>query len=181
MKYMLDHHQSFKIRFVNRLDMDTSGLIVVAKNAHSQADFMKQSQAGKVEKRYLALVKGWMTENEGTIDLPIGRPEGQVQREVMEDGQPSITHYTVVKRFDSGYTLVELLLETGRTHQIRVHLTHLGHPIVGDHLYGGGNAFLIERQALHAKYLSFRHPITGENLKLSAELPEDIKNLIAKL
>lgn len=182
MKYMLDTHQNFKIRFINRLDMDTSGLLVVAKNSHSQDDFTKQMKENKVAKRYVALVKGTLPQDSGTINLPLGRPdEERVQREVMEGGQPSVTHYTVLERYEKGYTLVELLLETGRTHQIRVHLSHIGYPVVGDHLYGGENPWLIERQALHARYLSFYHPVSGALLEVEAPLPQDILDAIEKV
>ena len=123
MKEMLDRGQSFKIRFMNRLDMDTSGIVAVAKNSHCQASFMKQSQAGLVEKRYLAIVKGLVKEDQGTISLPIGQPDPErVERAVVEGGSPSVTHYQVLDRFRAGYSLVELSLETGRTHQIRVHM-----------------------------------------------------------
>ena len=109
----------------------------------------------------------------------------------MEAGHPSTTHYTVLNRYplsnnssgdsSKGYTMVELLLETGRTHQIRVHMSHLGHPVVGDHLYGGEAPWLIERQALHARYLSFYHPITGNFMEVEAPLPDDILKLICKI
>ncbi|MEG0829219.1 MAG: RluA family pseudouridine synthase [Anaerovoracaceae bacterium] len=182
MKYMLDNGDNYKIRFINRLDMDTSGIVLVAKNSHGQASFMKQNQENKVKKIYIAVVTGIIAENEGTIDCPIGQPDpDSVRRGVVEGGSPSITHYTVLKRYDSGYTLVELGLETGRTHQIRVHLSHIGYPIVGDHLYGQSNAFLIERQALHAKSISLSHPVTGLPLAAEAPLPEDILKLIEKI
>ena len=182
MKDMLDRDQSFKIRFMNRLDMDTSGIVAVAKNSHCQASFMKQSQAGLVEKRYLAIVKGLVKEDQGTIDLPIGQPDPErVERAVVEGGSPSVTHYQVLDRFRAGYSLVELSLETGRTHQIRVHMAAIGHPVVSDHLYGESNPFLIERQALHARKLAMLHPVTGESVSFEAELPEDMANLLEKL
>ena len=182
MKYMIDSGQNYKIRFMNRLDMDTSGLVAVAKNAHCQASFMKQSQAGLVEKRYLAIVKGLIPSDAGTIDLPIGQPDPErVERAVTKDGAPSVTHYKVAERFNSGYSLVELALETGRTHQIRVHLAHIGYPIVSDHLYGETNPFLIERQALHAFQLSLSHPVTGEPLSCEAALPQDMQQLLDQL
>lgn len=181
MKYMTDTHQQFKIRFVNRLDMDTSGLLIIGKNSHTQDSLMKQMKTNTVEKRYVAIVKGVIEEEEGTIDLPIGRPDPErVERGVMEDGDPSITHYKVLERFNK-HTLVELLLETGRTHQIRVHMSHIGYPVLGDYLYGGDAPSLIERQALHARYLSFNHPVTGERLNLEADLYDDMNQLIAKL
>lgn len=182
MKYMLDSHQSFKIRFMNRLDMDTSGLVAVAKNSHCQASFMKQSQAGLVGKQYVAIVKGLVESDTGSIDLPIGQPDpDRVERAVVEDGAPSLTHYKVLERFHAGYSLLELSLETGRTHQIRVHMAHIGYPVVSDHLYGETNPFLIERQALHAQKLSLIHPVTGVPLKFNAHLPDDMIRLIEML
>ena len=185
MKYMEDTDQVFKIRFVNRLDMDTTGLLIVAKNSHSQDDLTKQMKANTTEKRYIAVVNGIVAEDKFTIDLPIGRPDPEnVARGVMtEGGYPSVTHVRVLERFPKGkgYTMVELLLETGRTHQIRVHMSHIGHPLVGDYLYGGDNPWLIERQALHAYRLSFNHPVTGQRLHIEAPLPDDIKKVIEKI
>lgn len=182
MKYMLDSGKNYKIRFMNRLDMDTSGIVAVAKNSHCQASFMKQSQAGLVEKRYLAIVKGIIAEDHGTIDLPIGKPDPErVERAVIEDGAPSVTHYTVLERFRAGYSFVELALETGRTHQIRVHMSHIGYPIVSDHLYGETNPLLIPRQALHARKLALTHPVTGTPLTFEAPLPEDMEQLLETL
>ena len=183
MHYMEQTSQSFKIRFVNRLDMDTSGLLVIAKNAYCQNDYTRQMKENLVEKRYIAIVKGIVESDNGTIDLPIGRPDPEnVRRGVMEGGSPSVTHYKVCERFPKkGYTMVELLLETGRTHQIRVHMSHIGHPVLGDWLYGGDNILLMERQALHAARLSFTHPITKEKLMLTAPLPEDMKRALELL
>lgn len=182
MNYMQSSEQTFKIRFMNRLDMDTSGIVAVAKNAHCQASFMKQSQAGLVEKHYLAIVKGIVDADEGTIDLPIGQPDPlRVERAVMEGGAPSVTHYQVARRFRAGYSLVELSLETGRTHQIRVHMAAIGHPVVSDHLYGETNPFFIERQALHARRLSMLHPVTGKRVSFEAQLPQDMERLLEKL
>ncbi len=180
--YIDTNNKRFKIRFINRLDMDTSGVLAIAKNSHSQDSVVKQMQKNNVEKKYLAVVKGIMKDDSGTIDQPIGQPDPLlVQRGVVEDGDESITHFKVVARYPKGYTLVELLLDTGRTHQIRVHLAHLGHPIVGDHLYGESEPFLIERQALHALSLSFDHPVTGEPMIFKAPLAEDMELLIKKL
>lgn len=183
MHYMEQTNQSFKIRFVNRLDMDTSGLLVIAKNAYCQNDYTRQMKENLVEKRYIAIVKGIVESDNGTIDLPIGRPDPEnVRRGVMEGGSPSVTHYKVCERFPKkGYTMVELLLETGRTHQIRVHMSHIGHPVLGDWLYGGDNILLMERQALHAARLSFTHPITKEKLMLTAPLPDDMKRALELL
>lgn len=181
-QYMLDTNQSFKIRFINRLDRDTSGLLALGKNSHAQDGFVKQMKSGLVEKKYLAVVKGVFPQDQGTIDEPLGRPDpDQVHRGVVAGGNPSITHFRVIERFASGYTLMELVLETGRTHQIRVHLSHLGFPIVGDTLYGCADDKLIKRQALHAESLSFLHPVTGLPLNLKAPLPDDMAQLLAML
>lgn len=183
MKYILDTDKHFKIRFINRLDMDTSGILVVGKNSHTQDNFTKQMSLNQVKKTYTAVVKGILEEDEATINLPIGQANSEkVERCVMpEGGSPSVTHYRVLERYKKGFTLVELLLETGRTHQIRVHLSHLGYPVVGDHLYGGSNVNLIERQALHSTKLSFRHPVSNELLEIEAPLPSDILELIEKI
>ncbi|MEG0918377.1 MAG: RluA family pseudouridine synthase [Anaerovoracaceae bacterium] len=181
-KYMIDNDQHFKIRFINRLDMDTSGLLALAKNSHSQDSFVKQMKVHKVKKQYLAIVIGIIENDHGTIDLPIGRPDpNKIARAVTPEGSPCVTHYEVIQRYNKGYTLVKLTLETGRTHQIRVHLSHIGYPIVGDHLYGGEKIHLIERQALHAAHLSFYHPVTNAHLKLDAPLPTDMAELLKKL
>ena len=181
MYYMEQTGKPFKIRFVNRLDMDTSGLLVVAKNSYTQNDYTKQMKENTVEKRYVSIVKGIVDADEGTIDLPIGRPDpDHVRRGVMEDGAPSVTHYKVLDRYN-GYSLVELLLETGRTHQIRVHMSHIGHPVLGDWLYEGLNPLLIDRQALHAAKLTFTHPMTKERVTFGAPIPEDMKKAIDKL
>jgi 23S rRNA pseudouridine1911/1915/1917 synthase len=182
MYHINETNQTFKIRFMNRLDRDTSGLVAIAKNPHCQSSFMKQSQANLVEKRYVAIVKGIMPDDEGTIDLPLGRPfEDSVVRAVIPDGAPSVTHYKVLERFSKGFTMLELELETGRTHQIRVHLSHIGYPIVSDHLYGIEEHDLIGRQALHAKKLSMIHPVTNEPLSWDTDLPDDMKELIEKI
>jgi 23S rRNA pseudouridine1911/1915/1917 synthase len=181
MKYMREHDESFKIRFVNRLDMDTTGLLILAKNSHAQDDLTRQMKNGGIEKHYIAIVNGIVDADEFTIDLPIGRSDPEkVARQVLTDGtgRPSVTHVKVLERFSKGYTMVELRLETGRTHQIRVHMSHIGHPVVGDYLYGGDNPWLIERQALHAYKLRFHHPGTGEITEVTAPLPDDIKKVI---
>lgn len=180
--YIDTNDKEFKIRFINRLDMDTSGVLAIGKNSHSQDSIVKQMQQNKVEKKYLAVVKGIIEEDSGTINQPIGQPDPLlVQRGVVEGGEESTTHFKVISRYTNGYTLVELILETGRTHQIRVHLKHIGHSIVGDHLYGENEPFLIERQALHACSLSLIHPVSGVPLTFEAPLPEDMENLIKKL
>ena len=183
--YFNESNQNCIVRLVSRLDMNTSGLIIIAKNQFSHGMLSKEMSENKVEKRYLAIVHGHLKEKSGTIDLPIYRPEGiemGTRRVIDERGQRSITHYKVVESFGDS-DLVECKLETGRTHQIRVHLSHLGHPIYGDVLYGNGDEEmdLIKRQALHAYRLDFASPRTGEILSLKADLPDHMKELIEKL
>ncbi len=181
--YFQKTEQNFKIRFINRIDMDTSGIIMLSKNAYAQDIITKEMSTGNVKKRYLALAHGTLPEKSGTINLPIGRPsEESVARSVMKEGQKSITHYSVLDTYKNDrFSLLSLALETGRTHQIRVHLSHIGNPIVGDHLYGGDFPALIDRQALHAEYISFTHPISKKKIELSAPLPKDIQLAIQKL
>ncbi len=180
--YQQENSQNYKVRFINRIDMDTSGIIMIAKTSYAQDIITKEMKANQVEKIYSALIFGIMDKKEGKINLPIGRPSDEsVMRKVMEDGQESITYYSVIEEFNDKYSLLSLKLETGRTHQIRVHLSHLGHPIVGDYLYGGDSPKLIERQALHAERISFTHPATKERVTLHAPLPEDILLAINKL
>ena len=183
--YFNESGQNCIVRLVSRLDMNTSGLIIIAKNQFSHGMLSKEMSDNKVTKKYLAVVHGLLENEEGTIDLPIYRPEGTdfgIMRVVDERGQRSITHYKVVEKYENA-SLVECTLETGRTHQIRVHLSNIGHPIYGDSLYGSGDEEqdLINRQALHAYSLDFKSPRTGEILSLKSELPEDIKTLIYRI
>lgn len=177
MYYMQETNQIFKIRFANRIDMDTTGIIICAKNANAQDDISKQMRAGTTIKKYIALVDG-IIKDDITINLPVGRPSQEsIQRTVMnEGGKEAITDLHVLKNYDK-HTLVELTIHTGRTHQIRVHLSHIGHPITGDELYGGSQ-YLLTRQALHAYHLELLHPMTHLPLILEAPLPEDINNAI---
>lgn len=181
MKYMLDSKQSFKIRFVNRIDMDTTGIVIVAKNANAQNTLMAQMKNGLIIKKYIALVKRNIESDEIEIEAPVGRPSlDEVWRDVMPDGgKPAHTSVKVLKRY-LNYTLVECTLHTGRTHQIRVHLKHIGHPICGDNLYGGEDE-LMNRQALHAYYIRFEHPFNGETVEITADYPKDLLDAISKL
>lgn len=167
---------------VHRLDKDTSGLLIVAKNDTAHMKMSKQIQDRKVTKKYIALVKGVIAENEATIDLPIARStKDRKKMGVDPNGKNAITHFKVLKRYDK-YTLLELKIDTGRTHQIRVHMSYIGHPVVGDFVYSNGkNEFDIEGQMLHARYLEFKHPITGEELKLEAPIPEYFESILKKL
>lgn len=179
---MEERNEFFKIRFVNRLDMDTSGLLIVAKNAFSQESLQQQMKESVTVKKYIAVVDGVMDSEQGVIDLPIGIIDaGTVGRAVTPDGYPSLTRYKVLKIMDSSRTLVELTLETGRTHQIRVHMSHIGFPVTGDSLYGRAQPELIPRQALHARYLAFNHPVTGERTEVWAEIPDDIKRICGNI
>lgn len=181
-RYAAETGQNFKIRFINRLDMDTSGLLIIAKNAPCQNEIMRQMEENKVTKKYIALVHGLLIEDSGTIDAPLGWPDiEQVYRRVVPGGRPSVTHFSVLKRYEKGFSLVELRLETGRTHQIRVHMSHIGHPVVGDRLYGGEDVRLIGRQALHAHFISLFHPVTNRLIEVSADMPEDMLGLLGRL
>ena len=181
MYYMEKTNQQFKIRFINRLDKDTSGLLIIGKNSFSQDEMSRQMQDNNIVKRYIAIVKGHFLESEGTIDLPIGQNEGEIRRIVHKEGYASITHYKVIEQYPREYSMIQLVLETGRTHQIRVHLAHIGHPIVSDSLYGEIEPDLIKRQALHAEYLSFNHPVHKNKIEAKAKLPEDMERLIELL
>lgn len=179
--YINEKKENVKIRFVNRLDMNTSGLVIVAKNAYAHHALSNDMSLDNVEKVYIAVVKGVVKKDSGTINLPIFRPsEDSIKRVVDDKGQASITHYEVLERLNDA-TVLKLRLETGRTHQIRVHLGHIGYGIIGDELYGYVDESLISRQALHAYSLKFNQPRTKENLEFKADLPEDMKNLIEKL
>ena len=179
--YIIKQNEKVKIRFVNRLDMNTSGLVIVAKNAYAHHTLSLDMGENKVEKKYITVVKGIVKDEFGTINAPIYRPtEDSVKRVVDERGQASVTHYKVLERLNDA-TVLEVKLETGRTHQIRVHMAYIGHGIIGDELYGYVDEALINRQALHAYSLVFEQPRTKEELKFEAKLPKDIEELIQKL
>lgn len=167
---------------VHRLDKDTSGLLIVAKNDLAHMNMSKQIQDRKVTKKYIALVKGNVSEDEATIDLPIARSTKDRKKMAVDSkGKSAVTHFKVLKRYQK-YTLLELKIDTGRTHQIRVHMSYIGHPVVGDMVYSNGkNEFGIEGQMLHARYLEFKHPVTGQVLKLEAPIPEYFEEVLQKL
>jgi len=164
---------------VNRLDRDTSGIVVFAKNEYIQTSLVKQMAVKTFYKEYLAILDGFLTPEKGTITAPIARKEGSIiQRCVREDGAPSITHYEVLNTTDK-FSIVKFVLETGRTHQIRVHSAHMGSPILGDSLYGDYSE-LISRQALHANKISFIHPISKKKVEYISTFPEDLNNFLHK-
>ena len=167
---------------VHRLDKDTSGLMIVAKHARAHAALVEQMKQHAIIKRYIALVEGIVSLDQGSIDAPIGRdPRHRQQMAITAAGsREARTHFRVLERF-ARHSLLVLRLETGRTHQIRVHLKAIGHPVVGDPVYGSGSVFKrvpLKRQFLHASYLKFAHPITGENIELEAPLPEDLQKVL---
>ena len=167
---------------VHRLDKDTSGLLIIAKNDKAHVNMSEQIKNHEVRKTYIALVRGIVKENEATIDMPIGRSiSDRKKMAVNKKGKNAVTHIKVLKRYDK-YTLLEVNIETGRTHQIRVHLSHIGYPVIGDYIYSNGkNEFGIIGQCLHAKELEFKHPITGKEMKLEAPIPEYLEQILQKL
>lgn len=167
---------------VHRLDKDTSGIIIVAKNDKAHINLSEQIKNHEVQKTYIALVRGIVKENNATINMPIGRStKDRKKMAVTKNGKEAITHFKVLERYNN-YTLLEVKIESGRTHQIRVHLSHIGYPIVGDTTYSNGkNEWGIQGQCLHAKSLKFKHPITREEMFLEAEIPEYFQELLRKL
>jgi 23S rRNA pseudouridine1911/1915/1917 synthase len=165
---------------VHRLDKDTSGLLVVAKHEAAQLSLVRQLQAHTVKRTYLALARGAVADP-GVVDAPIGRhPKHRTRMAVVASGKPAVTHYRVKRKFPA-HTLLECDLETGRTHQIRVHLASIGHPIEGDPVYAGRGERLLPRQALHAWKLEFVHPRSGRSMRFEAPLPEDFRALLESL
>lgn len=166
-----------KIRPVNRLDKDTSGIVIFAKNEYIQECLVKQMSNNSFKKKYIAILEGILEKESGTINAPIARKNDSIiERCISESGDTAISHYKVIKRFDN-MTEVEYTLETGRTHQLRVHSAFIGHSIIGDTLYGHESK-LIPRQALHSYYVSFIHPITKKEMVIHSELPSDICRLL---
>lgn len=171
---------SLRPGIVHRLDKDTSGLIIVAKNEAAQDDLAAQMKARTIVKKYLVLVKGKLTPEKGAIEAPIGRdPRNRQRMAVVSTGRPSRTGYRVLQQWEK-FTLVEATLETGRTHQIRVHFGAIGFPVMGDVTYGMRSTHL-RRQFVHACYVKFLHPVTGEWLELESPLPPDLKQSLESL
>ncbi len=166
---------------VHRIDKDTSGLLMVAKNDASHNSLVEQLKNKTTKRLYVALVYGVIEENKGRINAPIGRDKTDRKKmAVVEDGKPAVTNFTVLERFD-GYTLVECKLETGRTHQIRVHMKYIGHPLVGDPLYGPKKVIGDTGQFLHAKLIGFNHPKDGRYLEFTVDMPDNFKQILEKL
>ena len=179
LKYYFDENGiKSKVRFVNRLDRDTSGILIVAKNAYAHSVLTKDTSMWEMHKKYIAVVEGKLDES-GTIRLPIIKSEDGIRRMVDENGQECVTHYRTIKSNERA-SFVELELETGRTHQIRVHMSAIGYPIFGDELYGGNMDF-IERQALHCIELGFYSPRLEKEIRVKTKLHDDITELLMKL
>ena len=176
MHYFTSNGEAHSFHPVHRLDRDTSGLLLIAKEPQIQYQ-LSPKDCRNFKREYQAIIEGCLTPPDGLIDAPIARAlPSIILRKVSSDGQPARTHYRTIKQ-GSGLSLIELELETGRTHQIRVHMAHLGHPLLGDDLYGG-NMDYIQRQALHAFRLSFKHPMTGEKLSITAPPPADFLRIV---
>ena len=179
---IMRENEGFRPGIVHRLDKDTSGLLIVAKNAITHAALAEQMKRHEIVKRYVALVEGVVALDQGSIEAPIGRDARHRQQMAITAvrSREAKTHFRVLERF-SRHTLLQLELETGRTHQIRVHLKAIGHPIVGDPVYGSGNVgrgFKLKRQFLHAYQIEFIHPTTGKAIRLEAPIPMDLQAIL---
>ncbi len=179
--YHLQRGLSSLFRPINRLDKNTSGLILIGKSQYAHQALFNQMKLGRVKRRYIALVEGSVEADSGLINLPIAHlhPESDPRRSVSSNGKEAATEFKVLEWFDA-FTLLSLTLGTGRTHQIRVHMSHIGHPVCGDPLYGNPSR-LISRQALHAACLSFTHPRSTDLLELEAPIPADISDLMIQI
>lgn len=167
---------------IHRLDKDTSGVLIVAKNDMAHINISNQIKNRETKKIYIALVRGVIKENEATINMPIGRSrKDRKKMAVTKDGKEAVTHFKVLKKYDN-FTLIEIKIDTGRTHQIRVHMSEIGYPIVGDYVYSNGkNPFKVEGQMLHAKQIEFEHPRTGKKMNIEAPIPKYFQEIIDKL
>lgn len=176
--YFQSQGKPFIFRCCNRLDRDTSGLTIVSKHLVSGSILSDMTKHREVHREYLAIARGSVTPSEGTIQAPLGRKEGTIIERTVdwEHGEDAVTHYKVVKEAN-GHSLVSLRLETGRTHQIRIHMKYLGYPLIGDYLYNPDMEYMT-RQALHSHHMEFTHPITGEHMSFTAPLPEDMTRVM---
>lgn len=175
-------HDELRPGIVHRIDKDTSGLLMAAKNDKAHASLAAQLKEHSVTRKYIALVHGNVSHDQGTVDAPIGRAAGDRKMFAVTDrnSKQAVTHFLVLERFGD-YTLLELKLETGRTHQIRVHMKFIGHPLVGDPMYGRSKGIRMDGQALHAAVLGFVHPATGAPLEFSVSLPRDMEDVLSSL
>ena len=176
--YFQSQGKPFIFRCCNRLDRDTSGLTIVSKHLVSGSILSDMTKYREVHREYLAIARGSVTPSEGTIQAPLGRKEGTIIERTVdwEHGEDAVTHYKVVKEAN-GHSLVSLRLETGRIHQIRIHMKYLGYPLIGDYLYNPDMEYMT-RQALHSHHMEFTHPITGEHMSFTASLPEDMARVM---
>ena len=176
--YFQSQGKPFIFRCCNRLDRDTSGLTIVSKHLVSGSILSDMTKYREVHREYLAIARGSVTPSEGTIQAPLGRKGGTIIERTVdwEHGEDAVTHYKVVKEAN-GHSLVSLRLETGRTHQIRIHMKYLGYPLIGDYLYNPDMEYMT-RQALHSHHMEFTHPITGEHMSFTAPLPEDMARVM---
>ena len=167
---------------VHRIDKDTSGLVIIAKNDKAHINISEQIKNREVKKVYVALVRGIISENEAVINMPIGRSiKDRKKMAVSRNGKEAITEFEILKRYKD-FTYIKLNIKTGRTHQIRVHMSEIGHPVVGDEVYSNGkNPFNVKGQMLHAKELEFVHPVTNKKVKFEAPLPKYFKNVLEEL
>lgn len=167
---------------VHRLDKDTSGVLMIAKNDQAHINLSNQIKNREVNKIYVALVRGNIKEKEATIDMPIGRStKDRKKMAVSKKGKEAITHFTVIKKYQN-YTLLQIKIDTGRTHQIRVHMAEIGHPVIGDVVYSNGkNPFGVVGQMLHAKSIEFKHPVTNQTIKIEAPLPDYFQQVLEQL
>lgn len=181
--YYIEKGINTLIRPVNRLDKDTSGIVIFAKNQYTQECLIRQMKTSEFKKSYICIIEGKISTNNGTISLPIAREkESIIKRCVSENGQIAITEYSLEKTFvidNMFYSVVNVNLKTGRTHQIRVHFSHIGYPLIGDTLYGN-TSHLINRQALHCNKIEFIHPITHKYISINCKLPDDMKIFLNK-